>query len=140
MLTASDLMSRDPVVARTTDSLSTAAKLFEAHSIHHLPVVERGGLLVGLVTREDCLRARVQGAGVTTTLKELMTRPVLTVTPDTPLQQTLDRLLQRHFRCLPVVEEDGKLVGIITGMDFARLSRQTIQAIDAQELAREWEH
>jgi len=39
-----------------------------------------------------------------------------------------------------VVREDGKLVGIITGTDFARLSRQHIEEVDAQELAREWEH
>ncbi len=139
MLTASDLMSCDPIVARSTDSLATAHKLFQVHSVHHLPVVERG-LLVGLVTREDCLRARVNGAAGATALRELMTQPVLTVTPDTPLRQALERLLRRNFRCLPVVKEDGTLVGILTGTDFARLSREHIDALDARELAREWEH
>ena len=139
MLTASDLMSRDPIVARSTDSLATATRLFQAHPFHHLPVVDRG-LLVGLVTRVDCLRASVNGAHGSTALRDLMTRPVLTVTPDTPLRQALDRLLQRNFRCLPVVKEDGTLVGMLTGTDFARLSRQHIEEIDARELAREWEH
>ncbi|HYV46908.1 MAG TPA: CBS domain-containing protein [Myxococcaceae bacterium] len=139
MLTAADMMSRDPVAARMTDSLSTAVKLFQTHSVHHLPVVERGKL-VGLVTREDCLRARVNGAHAGTVLKDLMTHPVLTVTPETPLRATLDRLLERRFGCLPVVEADGALVGIITSTDFARMSRHHIDELDAEELAREWEH
>jgi CBS domain-containing protein len=62
------------------------------------------------------------------------------VTPETPLRATLDRLLERHFHCLPVVKSDGQLVGIVTGTDFARLSRQHIEELDAKELAREWEH
>jgi CBS domain-containing protein len=139
MLTAADVMSRDPVAARVSDSLSTAVKLFQAHSVHHLPVIDRGKL-AGLVTKVDCLRARVNGAHSATLLKDLMTHPVLTVTPETPLRDTLDRLLERRFGCLPVVKGDGTLVGIITGTDFARLSRQHIEELDAQELAREWEH
>ncbi len=139
MLTAADVMSRDPVSARVTDPLSTALKLFQTHFVHHLPVIDRGKL-VGLVTKVDCLRARVNGARAETTLKDLMTHPVLTVTPDTPLRETLDRLLERKFGCLPVVRDDGALVGIITGRDFARLSRQHIADLDARELAREWEH
>lgn len=139
MLTAADIMSRSPVSARATDPLSTAMKLFQSHAVHHLPVVERGKL-VGLVTREDCMRAQVNGAGLTTQLKVLMTHPVLTVTPETPLRATLERLLERHFHCLPVVKANGELVGVITGTDFARLSRQHIENLDARELAREWEH
>jgi len=139
MLTAADMMSRDPVAARATDSLSTAVKLFQTHSVHHLPVVERGKL-VGLVTKVDCLRARVNGAHAGTMLRDLMTHPVLTVTPETPLRAALDRLLERRFGCLPVVTGEGVLVGIVTGTDFARLSRQHIDELDAQELAREWEH
>jgi CBS domain-containing membrane protein len=139
MLTAADVMSRDPVAARVTDSLATAVKLFQSHSVHHLPVIDRGKL-VGLVTKVDCLRARVNGAHGGTLLRDLMVNPVLTVTPDTPLRATLDRLLERHFWCLPVVKGDGALVGIITGTDFARLSRKHIEELDAQELAREWEH
>lgn len=140
MLTAADVMSRDPIVARPTDPLSTASKLFQAHAIRHLPVIERGGRLVGIVSKLDCLRAAVNGYGASTNLEKLMACPVLTVTPETPLRETLDRLLERHFGCLPVVSEAGKLVGIITGTDFARLSRQHIEEVDAQELAREWEH
>lgn len=140
MLTAADVMSRDPVFVRTSDPLSTAAKMFDAHPVHHLPVVDSGGRLVGLVTKRDFLRARLNGCAVTTHIKECMTRPVLTVTPETSLRETLDRLLSRHFDCLPVVREDGALVGIITGTDFARLSRRHIEELDAQDLAREWEH
>lgn len=139
MLTAADVMSRDPVAVRVSDSLSTALKLFQTHAVHHLPVVDHGKL-VGLVTKVDCLRARVNGAHAGTILKDLMAHPVLTVTPDTPLREALDRLLGRKFGCLPVVKDDGALVGIITGRDFARLSRHHIEQSDAEELAREWEH
>lgn len=139
MLTTADVMSRDPVAARVTDPLSTAVKLFQAHPIHHLPVID-GDRLVGLVTKLDCLRARVNGASTTTRLKDLMTHPVLTVTPETPLRVALERLLERRFGCLPVVGTDGDLVGIVTRLDFARLSREHIQELDARELAREWEH
>ena len=51
---------------------------------------------------------------------QIMTRPVITVTPDTTIAEAATTMLQRHVSGLPVVDPTGKLVGIISEGDFLR--------------------
>ena len=53
---------------------------------------------------------------------QIMTRPVITVTPDTPIAEAANTMLQKHVSGLPVVDASGKLVGIISEGDFIRRS------------------
>jgi CBS domain-containing protein len=53
---------------------------------------------------------------------QIMTRPVITVTPETPIVEAANTMLQRHVSGLPVVDKAGKLVGIISEGDFIRRS------------------
>ena len=53
---------------------------------------------------------------------QIMTRPVITVTPDTPIVEAANTMLQKHVSGLPVVDATGKLVGIISEGDFIRRS------------------
>src|SRR6266849_1878958 len=51
---------------------------------------------------------------------QIMTRPVITVTPDTTIVEAANTMLQRHFSGLPVVDAAGKLIGIVSEGDFTR--------------------
>ena len=53
---------------------------------------------------------------------QIMTRPVITVTPETTVVEAANTMLQRHVSGLPVIDPDGKLVGIISEGDFIRRS------------------
>jgi CBS domain-containing protein len=64
---------------------------------------------------------------------QIMTRPVITVTPETPIVEAANIMLQRHVSGLPVVDTTGKLVGIISEGDFMRRSE-----IGTQRQRRRW--
>jgi CBS domain-containing protein len=82
-----------------------------------------GEKLGGIFTERDIVRAlgeHFDAAGHP--VSEWMTSNPMTVTPDTPVQQALDTMLERGFRHLPVVE-DGKILGIVSMRDLTRSGR-----------------
>ena len=118
-----------------------------------MPVVERGGKLVGIVSRSDVVRQlcleRSLGEAMADAyrdqtdtsfaaqsetaiagevgqrmerlcVRDVMVRDVLTVTPDLPVVKAAQLLIERHIHRLPVVE-NGKLVGIVSSLDFTRI-------------------
>ncbi len=121
-------MTREVVTASPSATLAEASALARRRGIRHLPVVDEG-TLVGMVTERDLLRA-VPAAGTvpeeerrrilgTRTVREVMARQVVTVTPDTPVEEAALLLADHDVDCLPVVE-DGRLVGILSETDLLR--------------------
>lgn len=79
-------------------------------------IVMRDGKIVGMFTERDVL-SRIVGPRkdpATTPLSEVMTQPVLTVTENTEVEKALLRMIEHHFRHLPLVDESGAPVGIIS--------------------------
>jgi CBS domain-containing protein len=123
-------MSTNVVSLHANDDLVHADEVMGLKRVRHLPVVE-GKKLLGLVTHRDILRAQARiVAGleskdetkfVPLTAKDLMTEKVLTTDPEAPAKEAARALLDNHFGCLPVVEND-ELVGIVTEVDFLRWS------------------
>ena len=87
-----------------------AFALLRRHRIRHLPVVERDRV-VGVVTDRDLLGAEPEGP-----VSAIMSRPVVTVGPRTPIDRAARLLFDRRIGCLPVVDE-GRLIGILTQTD-----------------------
>ena len=127
-----DLMTRDVVTLYENEDLLLAENVMRLARIRHLPVV-RGDALVGLVTHRDLLRASVSSlAGMTRlqdasikraiAIPEVMQRDVVTVGPRQPARVAARLMLERKLGCLPVVEEDRRLVGILTEADFVGLA------------------
>ncbi len=127
-----DLMSSELVTLTEDETLAHAQRCMDRGRIRHLPVV-RDGKLVGLVTHRDLLAAsfsifaEVDGAEQRRIfsripVKELMHRSVRTVEPDLLAADAARILLENKFGCLPVVDEDGRLLGLITEADFLRLT------------------
>lgn len=120
-------MSDTLVVLDESETLTDLAENMERFSLRHLPVVA-GDRLVGLITHRDILRAallsgqRREGDGPLT-VREIMSRDVVTVPPSQPLTLAADLILERKTGCLLVVDEAGALLGIVTENDFLRLAR-----------------
>jgi len=117
----SDVMTSNPKTVDASSSVVEAAKLMLDEDTGIIPIVD-GDRLAGTITDRD-LAIRVVAEGKdpqTTTVAEVASRDLVTVDPQQDLDEAL-RLMARHqVRRLPVVEEDGKLVGILSQADVAR--------------------
>ena len=117
---AGDIMTR-PVVAasRTTTARDLAIQMFLG-GFSGMPVTERDGQIIGLVTEFDIIRAVQAGRPLATTVAEaIMTRDVITVDVETSLEEVVEILEREKFLRVPVTER-GRLVGVISRPDILR--------------------
>jgi len=131
MISVADFMTKDLVTVRESDDLALAESLLRLGGIRHLPVV-KGGRLVGLLTHRDVLRSGQSGRPSARALlvSEIMTRELTTVRPGMGLSQAARLMLERKFGCLPVCDEQGRLVGIVTEADFVRFAADMVRDLD----------
>jgi len=129
MITVGDFMTRDLVTVQEGDDLALAESILRLGAIRHLPVV-RDGRLSGLVTHRDLLRSATRKDVRTARAGDIMIRDVVAVRPQTSLVQAARIMLANKFGCLPITEEDGRLVGIITESDFVRFAADVVQDLD----------
>ena len=119
-------MKTDLVTVPKDERMTVAKKLLKEKNIRHLPVVD-GKKLIGLVTNMDIRRAEASPATSLEirelhylldklTVGEIMTRNVITISPEISLEEAAILLHDNKIGCLPVVE-DGNLVGILTEND-----------------------
>ena len=116
-----ELMTTNPTTVDPSARVVDAARVMRQEDVGPVPVVENGDRLAGIVTdRVVVLRVVAEGGDPqATTVGEIMSRDLVTVDPDQPLDEAL-RLMARHqVRRLPVCEEDGRLVGIVAQADVA---------------------
>lgn len=124
-------MTRPVIVVPETLTLPEARQLLHRQRIRRLPVVNCAGQLVGIVTEGDI--DRVSGSPHTDVqvynlyhhvydlpVRDIMTHPVVTVTPDTPISEVAQLLWERRIGGVPVVQDD-RVVGVITTSDLFRL-------------------
>jgi CBS domain-containing protein len=117
---AGDIMTR-PVVAasRTTTARDLAIQMFLG-GFSGMPVTERDGEIIGLVTEFDIIRAARDGKSLATTVAEaIMTRDVVSVDIDEPLEGVVEILEREKFLRVPVTER-GRLVGVVSRPDILR--------------------
>ena len=131
-LRVADLMTRDPVTLNPNDQLKTADDVMKLGRIRHLPVLDDEGSLVGIVSARDLFMSgllRALGLGSHARdraledfmVKEAMHVELVSVTPDTPLTEAAQLLVDKKVGCALVLE-DERLVGILTESDFVRLA------------------
>lgn len=115
-----DVMTSNPESCEANASVTDAAKAMAKEDVGPVPVVD-GERLVGLLTDRDIV-VRVVAEGrdpESTTVGEVASTDLATVSPDEDLDRALQLLVQRQVRRLPVVEGD-RLVGIVAQADIAR--------------------
>ncbi|NNF32754.1 MAG: CBS domain-containing protein [Saprospiraceae bacterium] len=116
--TVSDWMSTKIISVDAGDRITKAHQLFDTNNIHHLIVLEKGKL-VGILSKEDLLKAYGEEGLNHTMVSEIMTANPMTIEQDDNLGLAADIILANRFHALPVV--DGvELVGIITSHDLIR--------------------
>ncbi len=125
----SDWMTKKVFIVEPDSYLSDALTLMKEKGIKHVPVV-KGGKLKGVVSDRDIKEYSPSKATsldiyelhyilANTKIQEVMTAKVVTLAPDTPVEEAAMVLMDRNIGCLPVVDKGG-LVGIISDKDIYR--------------------
>ena len=129
-----DIMTTAVVALREDDALDIAGDEMALGRIRHLPVVSRDkpGRLVGLVTHRDVVRvagrALEQGGDERNAMlqqipvHDVMRRHVVTARSEEPAAEAARRMLAGKYGCLPVVDDAGVVVGIVTEADFVEFA------------------
>ncbi len=139
----SEIMTQRVIFLREEDNLELIAKGMERYSLRHLPVVS-DGKLVGLVTHRDLLSIAVSSLVIetpsgkamqkqldqTTFVAEVMTPDPVTVSPNTLVSKALDLMINNKFGCLPVLNENDELIGIVTEHDLLKFLKEGLNTDD----------
>ncbi len=116
---ASDVMSTPPVTAEETTSIEDVAKKMFENDVSSIMVVDTAGRLVGIVTEKDVVGAVAIGKiGSNIPVARFMKENPITVSPDTPLDEVLEKMRRFNIRHLPVVDKDRKPVGMVSQRDL----------------------
>jgi CBS domain-containing protein len=118
-----EVMTRGPVCCLPTTLVVEAAKIMKRENIGPIPVIqdEQTRTLVGIVTDRDlALKIVAEGRDAKSTKVEaVMTRKVVTCRAEDDVQKALDAMAEHQLRRIPVVDEEGKILGIIAQADVA---------------------
>jgi len=123
-----EVMTPNPITVRPESDYLAAIALMRAGRFRHLPVVDEQNRPVGILagpdlgniqTENELKQQAIRGDGVLLRVQQVMKSPVITTTPDYPLEEAARLMVDHHINSLPVVEE-GRLVGIVTSIDIFR--------------------
>ena len=118
---AIDVMTPDPACCRPTTTLDLVAKMMAQNDCGEIPVVDIAEHPIGVITDRDIV-CRVVAEGMNPmahTVEPYMTQPVVTVRVNAPLDEVVTCMERHQVRRLPVVDDGGRLVGIIAQADLA---------------------
>lgn len=116
---ATDVMSTPPITAEETMPIEEVAKKMFENDVSSVMVVDSTGRLVGIVTEKDVVGAVAIGKiGSNLPVARFMKENPITVTPDTPLDEVLEKMRRFNIRHLPVVDKDGKPIGMVSQRDL----------------------
>jgi CBS domain-containing membrane protein len=140
MFALDEIMTTNVITVSLSMTLAEARSTMKEHSIRHLPVLNEGGEMVGLLTQSDVLAAadsilrdaenRIPAREIS--IKDVMVTKIATVDKNASLRQAALFLEKHRIGCLPVVTDD-KLVGIITDTDFVGVAINLLEQLEELE-------
>ncbi len=121
-----DIMTPRPVTIDPSSPLSKALLLMYEHDFRHLPVVD-DGRLVGIVSDRDIkqtmgpptfIRGPIDALEADLPASKVMTRDPISIHPDEELKVAIQQMVENRISCLPVIDRDHFLVGIVSELDI----------------------
>lgn len=115
-----DIMDRRVVSIAEDEEIRAAAKKLLKGETNHLPVIDREGKLVGIVTTYDISKAVVNPAKGTL-VRDIMKKKVITTTPDEAVDIATQKLEKYNISALPVVDNEQHVIAMLTAIDLGKL-------------------
>jgi acetoin utilization protein AcuB len=130
-----DIMTKDPLIVIPSETIAQADELMAVNKIRQLPVV-KGHELIGIITDRD-IRSFLSGSLISapearekalhTKIGDVMTRDLLTLSPDDELREAIELLINEKVGGIPVVDGAEGIVGIVTYVDVLRCFLNRLQ-------------
>lgn len=124
-------MSTPAVTVSSDADYKAALKLMQENALHHLPVVDAGGNLVGMAAERDLLLAATHYLQSAVEIGDIMHRGVVTVPPEMPVTEAATLMIDKRIGGLPVVDKGEGLIGIITETDIFRALVKSLDQVQA---------
>ena len=119
-----DLMSTALITVNSNEPIKEAHAEMQIGVVRHLPVIDDRGRLAGMLSDRDVLRSL--STKKPQRVADLMTRDVVTTRPDTAAHSAAALMVDHKISSLPVVDDGGALVGLITITDYVELARRAL--------------
>jgi CBS domain-containing protein len=123
--TVAEVMNKSVLTVDPTSSIGEAAEKMIEAGVGAVVVMEDMARIVGIITERDLMRAVAQRArAAEARVRQWMTESVVTIEPDTEIKDAAKMMFEKNFRHLPVVNKDGRLLGIAS---LRRLSQHEFE-------------
>ncbi len=128
-------MSTAVLSMREGDAVSQVVREMTLAAVRHMPVVDAHDRLIGIVSSSDVVAALERGGDPM--LRSIMTKQIVSVTPETPADEAVATMIERRVHSLPVLDTAGLLVGIVTATDFLVVAHQALTGAPMDRLPSE---
>ncbi|MER6052671.1 CBS domain-containing protein [Streptomyces sp. NPDC001793] len=128
-----DLMTPNAVTVQRGTQFREIARLLDEYDITAVPVVDDDGRPVGVVSEADLLRRQLSKAGAANA-EAIMTSPAVVARPEWSVVEAARTMEQRRVKRLPVVDDGGRLIGVISRSDLVQLFLRRDRAIQEEIL------
>ncbi len=126
-----EFMTTDIFTVQKDDLIELVSELMDWRELRYTPVENTKGKLIGLISRRLILRHLIRDEklnGKVSTVEDIMVKKPITVTPDATILEAMQVMRDNRIGCLPVVMDD-ELVGVVTEMDFVRISSRLLERL-----------
>ena len=134
--TVQEAMTSNPAAITPETTAQEAARLMKTEDVGSLPIVEDGRLVAVITDRDLAVRVLAEGQGADTPVADTASKDVVTVDPQQSLEEAARLMAQHQVRRLPVVEEDGRLVGVLAQADLAQAGHDTLTGDVVQKISQ----
>jgi predicted transcriptional regulator len=126
-----DVMTRKTVTLSPHHGLADAVSLMADRYFRHIVVVDTGGQVLGVISDRDILRTLARTSNwQTKDVSQIMTRDPFTVKRETPLSVAVAKIVSKRINCLPVLDDEGKVCGILTSTDLLKGYQKLLESLE----------
>jgi acetoin utilization protein AcuB len=123
-----EYMSASPLTIHVDEDYGAAFDIMQTRDLHHLPVINAKDEIVGIVARRDLQLAARFFHEAQAEIADVMHAPVVTIDAEASLATAAERMASERIGCLPVIDADRHLVGMLTETDLFRALRDLLEA------------
>lgn len=129
-----EVMTQPVMWLQLSDTFGDAVSLMASQHVRHSVVVDERGKVKGVISDRDVLRTLARAPDwKTKPVSDIMTQKPFVVHPRTSVADALEKLIEKRINCLPVVDDNGKLCGILTSTDLLKSYHKILGAWSFRE-------